>query len=290
MSLLSLQQTIPYHLRTLYLFTQSDISTTVIPVTLFAIVAAPIHNLARIVHVVFWIWIHLLQFDIANQIVDPEEDSKNKATRPIPAGRITLQNATRLRWILLPVCFAYSALYSAQVLGASVAMAVLTLVYHEGHAHAHWLSKNVVTAVDYGAFELGATLVAGSDYSRIEPTGLLSVVISTAIQATTLQAQDFKDVEGDHLIGRTTIPIVFPTLSRPSMLIGLILWSVYLCMTWKLDLACSVAFVGLSALIGARFVLYKERQEDKVSCKLYSLWSSVVYLLPAYWRYFHAQA
>ncbi|KAH7908466.1 UbiA prenyltransferase family [Hygrophoropsis aurantiaca] len=281
-------QTLPYHLRSLYLFTQSDISTTIIPVTLFALAAAPIYNLVHCIHVILWIWVHLLQFDVANQIVDPEEDSKNKASRPIPAGRITLQNATYLRWILVPFCLAYSAFYSIQVLGASAAIAVLTILYHEGRAHGHWLSKNVITAVTYGAFELGATIVAGRDYSHVENTGLLSVAISVAIQATTLQAQDFKDVEGDHLIGRLTIPIVFPTLSRPSMLIGLFMWSVYLTKVWCLDWASGVAFIVLSVLVGARFVLYKERKADKKSCKYYSLWSSVVYLLPAYWRYFHA--
>ncbi|KAH7919944.1 hypothetical protein BV22DRAFT_1022117 [Leucogyrophana mollusca] len=267
----ALGRSIEYHLRTLFLFTQSDITTTVIPITLFAIVAAPACDLSHALHAVFWIWLHLLQFDVANQVLDPDEDKVNKATRPLPAGRITLTNAIYLRWALVPICLAVSALYSAETLGASVAMASLTVWYNEFRAHSHWLSKNVMTAVGFASFELGGTLVAGCDRSRLEPVGALAIALSTGVFITTLHAQDFKDEEGDRLVGRKTLPIVFPSLARASILVGLPLWSICLSCVWGMDLVCSLAFTAFALVVGSRFALNTTVQGARMSCKLYSV-------------------
>lgn len=114
-------------------------------------------------HVVFWVWLHLLHFDVSNQTMDPDEDEKNKSDRPLPAKRISLANAIRLRWLLVPACFALSAMYSAATLYASVTLAALTVLYNELGAHKrHWVIRNVVNALGFAMFETGATLVAGT--------------------------------------------------------------------------------------------------------------------------------
>lgn len=54
--------------------------------------------LLRAPKVFFWVWMNLLCFDLVNQ-KNPEsvlEDRVNKPTRPIPAGRITLAQATHV--------------------------------------------------------------------------------------------------------------------------------------------------------------------------------------------------
>src|ERR1700734_2784258 len=119
-----------YHLKTLFLFTKSDIKTTVIPVvgyiciflthpaadgypqSVFAAAAAPLASFDRLPHVIFWVWLHLLQFDVSNQYLDPTEDTLNKPFRPIPSGRVTLRQAQILRWALVPICMALSTCYS----------------------------------------------------------------------------------------------------------------------------------------------------------------------------------
>ncbi|KIM78588.1 hypothetical protein PILCRDRAFT_11056 [Piloderma croceum F 1598] len=75
-----------YHLKTLFLFTKSDVKTTVIPVSVFAAAATPLVSFDCLPHVIFWVWLHLLQFDVSNQYLDPTEDALNKPDRPIPSG------------------------------------------------------------------------------------------------------------------------------------------------------------------------------------------------------------
>ena len=176
-----LAQNIVHHAINVFLFTKSDIKTTVIPVvcdlqfrlilllthlmykTVFAVVAAPIASVDRLPHIVFWIWLHLLQFDISNQIVAPEEDKENKAYRPIASGRISLRDALIIRWVLVPICLGLSMLYSKQVLYASVAAAFLTVLYNELQFSArHWIIRNMVNAGGFMTFETAATLIAGT--------------------------------------------------------------------------------------------------------------------------------
>lgn len=117
----------------------------------------------------FWIWLHLLHFNVANQIIDPQEDGKNKSSRPIPAGLITLEDALVLRWALIPICLALSACYSFQVFGLSLVLTLFIIFYNELKAHEHWISKNFITAVGYACFEIGSTLIAGSLPNILSP-------------------------------------------------------------------------------------------------------------------------
>lgn len=94
--------------------------------------------------------------------MDIEEDRQNKPDRPLPAGRISIRQAVILRWTLVPICFAVSALYSVQTVYASIALVTLTILYDELGAHAgHWSTRNIVNGAGFAAFEWGSTLVAG---------------------------------------------------------------------------------------------------------------------------------
>jgi len=123
--------------------------------------ASPTHNLSFALHAVFWIWLHLLQFNLANQIQDPEEDRKNKPSRPIPAGRISVDRAADLRWVLTPICLLLSWWHGAQALMASIMFAALTIWYNELHGDKMGFSKNLLTAILYGCLEVGGTVAAG---------------------------------------------------------------------------------------------------------------------------------
>ena len=128
-----------------------------------AAASAPLSDLSRLPHVVFWVWLHVLQFDVSNQTMDPDEDEMNKRDRPLPAKRITLQQALFFCWLLVPVCWAWSAWYSVEALYASIALVALTVIYDELGAHrGHWIVRNLVNALGFCSFETGATLVAGA--------------------------------------------------------------------------------------------------------------------------------
>ncbi|KAJ7076207.1 UbiA prenyltransferase family [Mycena belliarum] len=281
-------QILKQHALTLFLFTKSDIKTTLIPITILALCAAPVHHPSYIPETMFWIWLHLLQFDVSNQTLDPEEDALNKRDRPVPSGRITLRDAVILRWTLVPICWALSAAYSLQVFYSSVALSVLTGIYNELHAHAgHWLVRNMVNAAGFASFEFGSTLVARYDRSHLDKAGYLSVLFSAGIFFTTIQAQDFKDTEGDLAIGRQTLPIVFPSFSRKTVLPGMMGWSFLLTYMWQVDVWTGSVFIGLAQITGLRFLVFNSRASDQVSFYVYNVWLTMAHALPGYWRYYH---
>jgi 4-hydroxybenzoate polyprenyltransferase len=122
-------------------------------------------DISRLPSVMFWIWLHLLQFDVSNQTQKPEEDEMNKRDRPLPSKRISLRNALILRWALVPACLGLSAVYSVQTLYASIALVTLTIIYDDLRASARgWIVRNVVNACGFASFEVGSTLVAGIFY------------------------------------------------------------------------------------------------------------------------------
>ncbi|KAI5120554.1 hypothetical protein M0805_000282 [Coniferiporia weirii] len=285
-SLRNISSKISYHLWTIFLFTKSDIKTTVIPVTSLAVASAPLTGVSHLPHVIFWIWFHVLQFDVSNQTLEPEEDEYNKKGRPLPARRITLRNALILRWVLVPMCWALSACYSVETVCASVALCILTYAYNEmGLAAGHWLGRNLTNALGVLSFEVGACLIAGESCHALDKISAASILCSAGFSASTIQAEDFKDIKGDRLIGRKTLPIVAPTIARPTLMLGLLAWSISLSTLWCLSTIGALAFIALALLVGIRFVVLDTIEADQRSYYLYNVWLSVAHVLPAYYRF-----
>ncbi|KAF7376877.1 S-adenosyl-L-methionine-dependent methyltransferase [Mycena sanguinolenta] len=272
----SIPRTIPdfldstaYHLNTLWLFTESDFMTTMVPISIFAIVAAPLTSLHSI----------------------PPHDETNKPDRPLPAGRITLRAAIILRWTLMPMCWALSLTYSKEVMFSSMALSVFTAMYNElGGSGSHFMIRYALNGLGFAAFEAGTTLVARHDKSCLDTAGWLAIFLSASIFATTIYAQDFRDVVGDSLIDRDTIPLRFGSPSRTVLLLGVLAWSIGLSYIWDIDPYSAVAFTALGGYAGWRFVKHTTVEEDRKSYFYYNVWVSVALLLPGYWRLFRATA
>ena len=122
---------------------------------------SPTHQTSHVIQCVLWLWLHILQFNLSNQVRDPEEDKRNKPWRPLPSGRITLANALILKYITTVVCLSVSYSYSTCVLISSASLSLAIPIYHEMHGDQHWLSKNLMNSIGYSCFATGATLVAG---------------------------------------------------------------------------------------------------------------------------------
>lgn len=86
---------------------------------------------------------------------------------------------------------------------------------------------------------------------------------------TTQQALDFKDIEGDRLLGRKTIPIAAPSLARPSLVLLMCIWTTGLTIGWKLDAYVSAAFYFIGYLAACRFLFLGTVADDKRSCLFY---------------------
>ncbi|KAJ6554996.1 UbiA prenyltransferase family-domain-containing protein [Mycena vulgaris] len=269
-----LTSAIIFHGVNIYLFCKSDITTTLVPVSLLAFAATPIcrENIAfRGLQAIFWLFLHLLQFNLSNQLYSVEEDRKNHAYRPLAAGRLSTSSAFILRWLSTVVCLVVSTLYSPLMLLTSVMSALFAFFYNETPLHKHWIFRATFNSLGYGAFKLGTMLVSNCDRSSLDTIAFNALLISMGIIWTTVYVQDFQDVEGDYLMSRGTLPLLYPRLSRLALLPNLLGWSIFLCYFWSLPPLSSVTLILFTMWIARRFITSSGISVDKVSYAWYGL-------------------
>src|ERR1700753_2318989 len=120
-----------FYAYTLWLFTFSDIKTTILPVTLFGVAAAlsgPLMTtssqtptlyelVSRLPVVIFVTWLKVLVGTIANQRLPSSivEDSINKKWRPIPAGLLSEEGAMNWLLVAIPVTIMSSIFFGGTV-------------------------------------------------------------------------------------------------------------------------------------------------------------------------------
>ncbi|KAN0142074.1 UbiA prenyltransferase family domain containing protein [Lactarius tabidus] len=255
--------------RILYLFTRSDLKTILLPVTLFAFLASPSTTPDRMFFSMLWTWLHLLQFCVSNQSLDPEEDSSNKPWRPIPTGLISVDAARSLRWMLMPLCLSVSVRLEAYWQGISLALAFLA--HNEFGLHSHLFLRNICNAWGYASFNAGAFAIA-SGQTTISTRSEISFAINALIIVSTIYAQDFRDEIGDKRMGRRTIPILWPEGSRIGIFMVLIAWSLGLSWACELGSFFAVPFCVLAMFVGSRFLWKRTAEADQRSYRYYNIW------------------
>ncbi|KAI0653348.1 UbiA prenyltransferase family-domain-containing protein [Cubamyces menziesii] len=273
-----------YFIHTLILFTKTDINCTLVPVTLLAAASAPVRDIFHLPHAMFWLWLNILQFDVSNQIIGLDEDKLNKQWRPLPANRMTYNQAVVFRWLLIPACWLLSAYYSRQTVYASVALCTFTVMHNELAMHNHWFMKNVLNGLGFASFEVGATLIAGTDRTRLDDVAVLSVIASAGILVTTMHSQDFRDEEGDRAIGRKTIPIVFGGMAKYMLFVPMVLWSAGLCRMWDIDVATGLVFVALTFYVGFQYLIAHSAKEFQVAFNWYTVRRDLPCTFPGFCR------
>lgn len=103
----------------------------------------------------------------------------------------------------------------------------------------------------------------GTNSHRLYGICVTSILCSASISASTGQAQDFKDIVGDRLVGRKNLPIVAPNISRPTLMLRFLAWSVYLSAIWRLSTVVALAFILLALLVGIRFIVFDTIKADQ---------------------------
>jgi 4-hydroxybenzoate polyprenyltransferase len=127
--------------------------------TVFAAVTAPASSSLGVALAVAWTWLHLITFNFSNQYRSVAEDKLNKPWRPIPAGRICLATADRLRWLGCSACLGLSALGGRALFLSSAAFLVTAIAYDETTLSKHWFGKNVMGTIAYPTASAGATML-----------------------------------------------------------------------------------------------------------------------------------
>ena len=284
-----------FHLRSIWLFTFSDLKTIVGPKTVFGVLnafSAPVFGvgdsprvvplLQRALLVGVWTWINLLPFAIDNQRQPAgiAEDRLNKPWRPMPSKRLTEEQARRLMFGFYPV----AVLVSCYVGGIRQCIALIILGYwYNDRGGADWscVVRNFINACGFICYSSGAMEVALGRRLPWQPQLLQWFLIIGAVVFSTVQMQDLYDQSGDKLRGRRTVPLVAgDMLARWITAVPMVFWSMFCPFYWSLPPDISAGFAFLGFLIALRCMTRRTVSDDKTTFQLWNVWMVVVYSLP----------
>ena len=276
-----------------YLFTKSDLSTFIIPAVLFgsisALSGAPLVNyahfsalsvLARLPLSLLFNWSNILVFDLANQRL-PEsvkEDSINKPSRPIVAGKISADQTRRALLLAVPIVFALNVMMG--VSQESMLIQILTYLYNDLKG-CDEISRDLITALGFFVHNHGSLRIAMGPYAEITPLGYIWIAMISGVILTTMSTSDLKDQEGDRTRGRWTVPLFFgDAVCRWMVSTAILVWSIVCLAFWSSGMITSSVFVGFATYIAYRFLCMRDVKADTKSWKLWCLWLSALYFLP----------
>ncbi|KAK6985209.1 integral membrane protein [Favolaschia claudopus] len=229
-----------------------------------------------------WLELHLLTFEIKNQITGLEEDRLSKPSRPIAAGRIAVPAAQRLYICVGALSLAWSAFHGLLVCSAVYMVAIVC--YNECGLSRHWFLKSFLGSIGYVCYCWGTTVIFdhGHPLSNIS---IAAIAISGLLHTTTGHAQDFRDRFGDAAIGRKTLPLILPPcLVRWSLALLMVVWTAFLVFLWAPPYGVSMLFAALCLTSGARFIRDHSVEADRKSYCYYNMWLMTAHLLPGFAR------
>ncbi|EPQ53734.1 hypothetical protein GLOTRDRAFT_24494, partial [Gloeophyllum trabeum ATCC 11539] len=253
---------------TFFLFTKSDFKTIMLPIVASVLATCPDLRIENLAFSMFWTWLHLLQFCTSNQTLSVDEDAANKSWRPVPSGRISLASAKALRWWTVPLCLLLS--HQKGALLPSMSLTVMTLMHNELGWHSGWFGRNLCCALGYMAFEWGAISLASSSGLQDQSNVIYAIGLSGVLLMTTVHTQDFKDVVGDRIHNRKTLPIVMPKASRIFILVAMTAWSLFLPTLWGVHPLVAILFAALGFLIGVLCYAFRSVKADQIMYLVYN--------------------
>jgi 4-hydroxybenzoate polyprenyltransferase len=297
-------QTVGYFLKTLYLFSKSDLPTYVVPCTVFGVLSTlagpplttesiPLKTLLlRVPAVTLWAWLFCVMFNISNQS-SPEgvlEDEINKPHRPIPAGRITASHARLCMKIGVPAVL----LLNYYILGAWEEMAVMYAVmylYNDLKLGDNFFWKNfLIATAGNGVYNAGSLRIvsgiARESYFQcggliMTPTAIKWIALISSAVIITMHSQDLRDLEGDRARDRRTLPIVFgEAFARWTVAVPVMLFSIAAAWCWEAGI---IGYAGIclpGAVVAYRVILLRDNKSDRRTYTLWAVWMMALYVQP----------
>lgn len=238
-------------------------------------------SLLRAPLVIMWVWIVLLPFNIDNQRreTDIEEDKINRPWRPLPSKRLSNNQA----WWTMTLSHMAGIVYCLAVGGLKQKLVGIFLgwLYNEmGGADKSCITKNLVNALGYVTFSMGAISVAAS--GDFTDCGLQWFLLVGCIVFTTVHIQDLTDMEGDKLRGRKTVPLVIGSRAcRWSIAILVPFWTLAAAAFWDAMLSTTAIISGaLAMVVASRILKTNDLSHDKMTFRAWNLWMVTMYALP----------
>ena len=287
-----------FHVRTLWLFTRSDLKTVIVPQSVLALSntlsGSFLHRsgvsagsmasiLSRLPLTVFWIWLNLLMEVIANQRLPGsiKEDAENKPWRPLPSGRLQAESAHRLLVVVIFAVLGTSYCIGEKQLLASALLCSFTWLYNDLDGADSGVSlRNALNACGLLSFSVGATATSmgGDDFSA---QGCVWFVLLWWVIFTTVQIQDLVDMVGDKAKGRKSMPLVYgDTITRWSVAMPTIGWSIVCPLFWGGSMLGFACILILGGILAVRVVSWRSFEADRHTWRLWCCWMTVISMLP----------
>ncbi|MCJ1456492.1 hypothetical protein MMC28_006853 [Mycoblastus sanguinarius] len=240
-------------------------------------------TLSQTPQVVFWVWIHLLFFNIQNhgQPGAAEEDDLNKPWRPIPSGRLT---STDAKYLLLALYIIVPVLgLSKHTLPQSLGLILFGSMYNLfGGADKNFFIRNLLNATGISCFCSGATIIASTGtHVSLNSTAYMWFLVIAIVIFTTMQVQDMEDQAGDGQRQRYTLPLVLGDgPARWTIAVPVVFWSFVCPFFFDLGAIGFVVPVLAGTVVAFRTVTVRTLVGDKQSFRIWNLWMVILFLLP----------
>ncbi|PWY82103.1 hypothetical protein BO70DRAFT_405250 [Aspergillus heteromorphus CBS 117.55] len=288
----------------IWLFTESDFPTFVLPNSAFGIfgaLAGPAltdgaegasHGssvpstttilLHRLPLVILFNWVAVLIFDVANQRAPDaiHEDQINKPWRPIPTGRITALQSRRLLMAAIPLSLALA--YTMHIEHEMALILILTWLYND-LGGGDEIIRNPLIAVAYGLYNAASLIIAvgPSTSTPISRRGYLWTAMISGVILTTMQIQDLKDQEGDRARGRLTIPLLLgQSVSRWTLAVLVLAWGPACVFFWRLPWWGYLGPTAVAVAVAWLVTQARSFRADAAAWRLWCFWLVLLYLLP----------
>ncbi|KAK8133679.1 hypothetical protein PG984_005691 [Apiospora sp. TS-2023a] len=250
-------------LKTYYLFAVSDIPAVTLPAMAIALAIAGPCSWQRITFALLWVQLHLLPFQVKNQLNGIDEDRMAKPYRPLPSGRITVGQATLLHRVSFLLMWA--AAFQANTVACTLVYSIAIVSYNEGGLSEFAVPRNLVGALGIGCYCWGTTTILGMNPPMNDVLAITAVILMG-------HAQDFRDRSADQARGRTSIPLLLSQpVARWSLAAISAAWTVGLILLWQPPVLATLAYVTMGVLYTAGFLSSYDEKDDYYSYCWYGL-------------------
>ncbi|KAI0102055.1 UbiA prenyltransferase family-domain-containing protein [Nemania sp. FL0031] len=295
----SLAGKLAYIPKLIWIFTESNFDTFVVPNTAFGVLGAfassiltegfqqqptALEILRRFPIVLAFNWYSVFIFDLSNQrsAESIEEDLLNKPWRPIPTGKVTATEARRSLFVAIPLVLLFN--YLLGVWRQGLFILILTWMYNDIRGGDEVI-RDLIISVAYGMFNSASLEIAvgGGEYTDINISrgGLIWTTMISAVILTTMQVQDLKDQAGDRTRGRQTIALwIGDRFSRVSIAFFVAFWSAACLLFWNPRPYGYVVPALTGAVTAYRVLSVTTPKDDATTWRWWCVWTITLYLLP----------
>lgn len=283
----------------IWLFTESNFDTFVVPNTAFGVLGAfassvliegyqqpptALEILWRFPLALAFNWYSVFIFDLSNQRSPEsiEEDRINKPWRPIPTGKVTGAEARHALLVAIPLVLLFN--YLLGVWRQGLFILILTWMYNDIRGGDE-VVRDLIISVAYGMFNSASLEIAvgGGEYTDISISrgGLIWTTMISLVILTTMQVQDLKDQAGDRTRGRRTIALwIGDRFSRMSIAFFVCFWTIACLFFWDLRPYGYVVPAATGIVTAYRVLSKKTSKDDATTWRWWCLWTITLYLLP----------